>query len=1029
MSTAALLFAVVSGLRAQGTGAPRITFDLFGVKDGLPHAIVECFLQDKQGLLWVGMQQGLAVYDGQDFIPVDLAGDGAPIGVRSMAQDAEGIIWVAAEQGPVRVDPISRRAELLDIPDSLRAGVQTLWVHAVAVTRPGEVLFGANQTTFFLDTRTGTFRGLRSRSGGILRTFWKFMHADSARQGIWITTHDEGLVFHHVPTGKLYTRDEDTSFSPLIGGAMQSLCDDGQGGIWCSDRTNGNICHWDGRSTTIERWDHVPGDTTMKLSTAGFLGRDTRGRIWGSALKPGGFMFDRVHGTAIAFTSIMAANGGLPRGSINDIHESEDGSLWVANYLGIAIHDPAQPQVRLFDIIDRKVSPSPPRIWSLEFSGDSVLWCGMGEHGLVRIDLDRNTVDQVPFTGLRIEEPFVWDVLDHNGSVYVAFSSDLVELDPRTMRSRKVELVDESGGPPVPERRWLSSDHDGSIWVGLWPLRMLNVDPRTGRCVVHVPDSLREGALRYDNSYGAVSMKDGRTWVGGNLHGLTYWDKGTGKWVDLRADVDERRVHVGRLVGMAASSDTVLWLASDGAGLIKYDIPTGKYTHYDHRHGITESGLYSVVVDGRGRLWADSDERIFCFDPVTEHAMVVDPFSSTGGIAAKWTLGMSRGGLVAMNVGREVAVFDADAVGSTRVPPAPVVTRVLIDGAVVTVVNGCVDMPYGAQHIDVRFGAILPPGYIRGYAMRLNGSEWNEGNEGLVSLRGLEPGSYDFEMKVVNKEGLWSPVTGLRVIMDPPWWQTLVARIVFALLMAAAIVLIFRARLNWVRKRERAQEEQARHVNELKLQALRAQMDPHFVFNCLNSIDSFIIANDREQASHYLGRFAKLIRLILQHSDRTRVPLEREVEMLRYYLELEALRFKVPFTWTLEVDEQLEGEPVELPTMLIQPYIENALWHGLRHKTTAGHLIVAFALKGDAIECMVEDNGIGREASRELNKERSGVHRSMGMQVSADRLRIYDELQQGASRVEVNDLKDADGNACGTRVLITIPMLGREDEP
>jgi sensor histidine kinase YesM len=267
----------------------------------------------------------------------------------------------------------------------------------------------------------------------------------------------------------------------------------------------------------------------------------------------------------------------------------------------------------------------------------------------------------------------------------------------------------------------------------------------------------------------------------------------------------------------------------------------------------------------------------------------------------------------------------------------------------------------------------------------------------------------------------------LRVVILPPWWQTLVARIAFALALAAAIVLVFRARLNWVRRRERAQEEQARQLNELKLQALRAQMDPHFIFNCLNSIDSFIIANDREHASHYLGRFAKLIRLILQHSDSTRVPLEREVEMLKYYLELEALRFKTPFTFEVRVDEELDGEPVELPTMLVQPYIENAIWHGLRHKETPGHIRVGFTLHGDQLECVVEDDGIGREASRAINRQRSGVHRSMGMRVSADRLRLYGELEQGASRVTIQDLVHPNGSPAGTRVTILIPLLGSSD--
>lgn len=1024
---AALFLALAAPAWAQFAGQQRITFDLVGIKEGLPHAIVECFLEDAHGLLWIGMQQGLAIYDGQDFIPVDLAEDGAPIGVRGMTQDAEGIIWVAAEQGPVRVDPVLRKAELLRVPDSLRFGIQTMWFHAVAVAKPGEVLFGANQGTYLLDTRTRTFRGLRSRSGEIVKTFWRFMHEDSARQGVWITTHQWGLVFYHSPSGKLYEREGDGSVSPLIGERMLSLCPDGSGGLWCSDRSNGNLCHWDGRGRTIRRWDHVPGDSSMKVSWAWFLGRDGQGRIWGSGSEPGGFVFDPDDSTAVVFP-VNAPSGGLPRGSINDLHQGPNGEIWIANYMGIAIHDPVQPQPQLFEPIDRKVAPSAPRIWAMEFAGDTVLWCAMGEYGLVRLDLRTDAVEVVPLDGLGIKDTFVWDVLAMEGRLLVACASDLVILDDRTSHARILEMVEPNGDKPSPGRRWLAGDRDGAVWIGLDLTNVAHFDPLTGATRIYHPDSTAPNGLRYDNTYGAVSMKDGRTWMGGNLHGLTYFDARNGMWVDLRADVSERRLRVGRIVGMGASSDTVLWLASDGAGLIRYDIPTGKYTHYDHRHGITELGLYSVAVDGRGRIWTDSDERIFCFDPVTEHAMVVDPYSSTGGIAAKWTLGISRGGLVAMNIGREVAVFDANAVGSRRVPPAPVITRVLIDGTVAPLVIGLIEMPYGTQQLDIRYGAILPPGYVSGYAMRLNGQAWSEGNEGVVSLRGLEPGTYEFELKVLNKEGLWSPVTKLRVHMDPPWWQTLVARIIFALLLAATIVLIFRARLNWVRKRERAQEEQARQLNELKLQALRAQMDPHFIFNCLNSIDSFIIASEREQASHYLGRFAKLIRLILQHSDSTRVPLEREVEMLKYYLELEALRFKHPFTFEVRVDEELEGEPVELPTMLVQPYIENAIWHGLRHKDSAGHIKVEFRLHADDLECVVEDNGVGRTASRAINQQRSGVHKSMGMRVSADRLRLYGELEQGASRVVVEDLRDADGKASGTRVTIAIPLLGKENE-
>src|SRR5262249_19109527 len=154
--------------------------------------------------------------------------------------------------------------------------------------------------------------------------------------------------------------------------------------------------------------------------------------------------------------------------------------------------------------------------------------------------------------------------------------------------------------------------------------------------------------------------------------------------------------------------------------------------------------------------------------------------------------------------------------------------------------------------------------------------------------------------------------------------------------------LVFRLRLNWVRRTERKEEAMARTVNELKLQALSAQMNPHFVFNSLNSIDTFIIMQRSEEASRYLNRFAKLIRLILHQADQLTVPLKKETEMLGYYMELEALRFSTPFTFELKTDPRLLDRDVRLPPMLVQPIVENAIWHGLQHKQGQGHLLVDF---------------------------------------------------------------------------------------
>ena len=205
-------------------------------------------------------------------------------------------------------------------------------------------------------------------------------------------------------------------------------------------------------------------------------------------------------------------------------------------------------------------------------------------------------------------------------------------------------------------------------------------------------------------------------------------------------------------------------------------------------------------------------------------------------------------------------------------------------------------------------------------------------------------------------------------------------------------------------------------------------MDPHFIFNCLNSIDKYILMEQGEKASHYLNRFARLVRLILNQSDSVRVPLEKEAEMLRYYLELEAQRFKDPFSWEVKVDPSLLPAEVELPTMLVQPYVENAIWHGLQHRPGSGKLLVEFRRLGNDVECVIEDNGVGRDASARINAERGRVHQSKSMQVNADRMKLFAETHSSGVRSEIMDLKDEQGIAIGTRVHLVLPIDGSDDE-
>lgn len=244
------------------------------------------------------------------------------------------------------------------------------------------------------------------------------------------------------------------------------------------------------------------------------------------------------------------------------------------------------------------------------------------------------------------------------------------------------------------------------------------------------------------------------------------------------------------------------------------------------------------------------------------------------------------------------------------------------------------------------------------------------------------------------------------------------------------IALLSANQLQRIRAEEEKQKAQIevlqnkQKATESRLQSLRLQMNPHFLFNALNSIQQMILANEEMVATKYLSRFSKLLRSILIHSDKESISLREELDILKLYVELESVRFKEAFTYTIECDEDIDTDEVKIPTLLIQPFVENAIWHGLMHKEGMRQLKISFTDKDDHVQCIIEDNGIGRKAAREM-KITSGQdkkHTSKGIEVSLERLKAMHKSGGATGSLEIIDMTDADGVALGTRVEINLPI-------
>ncbi len=311
------------------------------------------------------------------------------------------------------------------------------------------------------------------------------------------------------------------------------------------------------------------------------------------------------------------------------------------------------------------------------------------------------------------------------------------------------------------------------------------------------------------------------------------------------------------------------------------------------------------------------------------------------------------------------------------------------------------------------------------YIHKLDGFDkyWSpESDENITRYSNLPPGTYTFKVRCSNNENIWNQPIEFSFTIEKPiyqrWWFIL-ASIGFVV---SIIILIFRIRLNQVQRKQAIETEQQIEISKNQLKALRSQMNPHFMFNSLNSIQNFILNNKDDRAVMYLNKFAKLMRLILNNSEKSHITLSEELEAMRLYIELEQMRFQNQFQFKITLGDDIDPDYEQIPTMLIQPYVENAILHGLNPKKDSGLLQIDIRLAGSVMICSIIDNGIGREKSAEMKRNSAKEHKSMAMDITKQRLQILNTMNQSNLSVRINDLKDEKGLPIGTKVDIFIPI-------
>ncbi|HXD92002.1 MAG TPA: histidine kinase [Bacteroidia bacterium] len=312
------------------------------------------------------------------------------------------------------------------------------------------------------------------------------------------------------------------------------------------------------------------------------------------------------------------------------------------------------------------------------------------------------------------------------------------------------------------------------------------------------------------------------------------------------------------------------------------------------------------------------------------------------------------------------------------------------------------------------------------YRYKLDGldTNWHTTQSTTLQYPFLPPGNYTFYVKAISFNGTESKQTAtIHFVINKPFWKTVWFIVFCIIIMIIGLYLLFYFRLKEIKRKEAEKTLFNKQLAGLEMKALRSQMNPHFIFNAINSIQNYIVKKDSRTAQDYLAKFARLIRNVLENSKQESISLNSEIETLKLYIELEQLRVPNKFKFELIVKSDLQLDGIEIPPLILQPYVENAILHGLTPlEENKGCLTITLEKKANKLICIIDDNGIGRNKAAKLKQKKHLFHRSMGLSVTEDRIKAINKMHKTESSIIVEDKIGAEGKAEGTRVIITINL-------
>jgi ligand-binding sensor domain-containing protein len=979
-------------------------FKNYSAEQGLPFVNVYTIFQDSKGNLWTGGYGGLSKFDGKSFTNYSPKNGLANHWVTSITEDNDGNIWIGTISGLSKFDGNSFSTF------TKKHGLAGDYVNSLTKDKNGNIWIATTEGITLYDGKS--FSTLTTKNG-LSANDVSLIYADKSGN-IWLNANNElsKIVF-------LNKSHQDKSFdnyyfvNGVYDSSVTSITEDGEGNMWLA--TNSGVVKFDGvNAQTFTTKDGLNDNAIQAV-----VKDEHSNNIWVGTSKGLNKISEDGRVTSLHVSEVQNGN------KVGKLFVDEEGNLWLGTQNGLyRFRDPS------FSTFSEKDGLKNPFIFPIFRDGKKNLWVGTYEEGFYRYNGRefKNFSEKDGLIGTKMNA----GAEDRDGNIWMGTNKGVSVYDGvrfKNFHGKKDGLFSDQVTAIIQDRKgrvWLGGNNGGTIWNGN-KFRTFELESEGQNFDVWYEFEDSKGNIWFGTYLGGLFRYDGKNYenysdklklksktylaISEDKDGILYFGSFDGVYV---YDPSRKGLPAGKEISLISeknglSSDLIYVMAFDSAcenlyigtnqGVNKLNVKeykaSGKieFRQFGQEEGLSSSETNSNGIwrDDDGTFWFGTVNGLIHYDPKAAHANHVESKTSI----------------------KNIRIFYNDTV---LVPDSK--------------------LPYYLNNISFEYIGICltNPEKVR-YKYKLEGYDriWSpETKETFARYSNLAPGDYTFKVMSCNNEGLWNKApASFSFVILPPVWRTWWFRVSMGMAILVLIIIFSRVRTEAIRKKEAEKLNREIQLANNELKALRAQMDPHFIFNSLSSIQSFIMTKDEDSALRYLNKFAKLMRMILSNSEKSEVTIQEEVDSLKLYLELEALRWDNKFDYSITIDPKIEADFHKIPSMLIQPYVENAIIHGVVPKDGSnqpdiinkGKIEVLISQSEKYIICTIQDNGIGRKKAQEKRLRSSQPsHESMGMKITSERLEVLNRMHHSDLSVKITDMEDERRNALGTKVEIFIPI-------